>query len=303
MNSKVETLFDYRSVSVPSELGKWHMPQEELEAQLNILSHAHAIETEEEMVEAGDSVACRGESDCPRWNREVLLFYPGHGLCDETLENGLLGARVGETRSLQTPEGEVRLTVQRIVRRKDMPISDAMVQCEGIEGVTTLTDYSRWFREQKEDFYRQRARYQCAKYILDEVEKNSLLSIDPEEQDAWVRQYANCVYDAMVAAGMDPTVPEEGVEFLTEEQARKKMFHQYAWVFPSYLVQSHMAELLSGKSIEDICKEGLEKLAAAHGMTVEAVKATSCQSMIYGKFALEAAMDLLGSYAERFLEE
>lgn len=303
MNSKVKTLFDYRSVSVPSELGKWHMPQEELEAQLNILSHAHAIETEEEMVEVGDSVACKGESDCPRWNRKVLLFYPGHGLCDKTLENGLLGARMGETRSLQTPEGAVRLTVQRIVRRKDMPIGDAMVQCEGIEGVTTLTDYSRWFREQKEDFYRQRARYQCAKYILEEVEKNSLLSIDPEEQDAWVRQYANCVYDAMVAAGMDPTVPDEGVEFLTEEQAREKMFHQYAWVFPSYIVQAHMAELLSGKSIEDICKEGLEKLAVAHGMTVEAVKATSCQSMIYGKFALEAAMDLLGSYAERFLEE
>lgn len=302
MKSKVITLFDYRKVTVPSELGKWHMPAEELENQLKTLSHAHAIETEEEIVETGDSVACRGESACPRWNREVLLFYPSHGLCEEALENGLLGAHVGETRAIQTSEGEVGLTVQRIVRRKDMPIGDAMVQCEHIEGVNTLTDYGRWFREQKEDFYRQRARYQCANYILGEVEKGSTLFLDPEERDAWVWEHTNCIYDAMVAAGMDPTVPEEGVEFLTEEQAREKFFHQYAWVFPTYIVQAHVAEILSGRTMADICKEGLEKLAAEHGMSVEAVKASSCKSMIYGKFAQEAAMELLAVYAEQFLE-
>lgn len=302
MKSKVVSLFDYRKVAVPPELGKWHMPEEELENRLKVLSHAHAIETEEEVVEAGDSVACCGESECLRWNRQVLLFYPGHVLCDEALENGLLGARIGETRAIQTPEGEVRLTVQRIVRRRDMPIGDAMVQCEHIEGVTTLADYSRWFRGQKEDFYRLRARYQCANYILDEVEKGSTLSIDPEERDAWVWEHANCIYDAMVAAGMDPTIPEDGVEFLTEEQAREKFFHQYAWVFPRYIVQAHVAEMLSGKTMENICVDGLEKLAAEHSMTVEEIEASSCKSMIYEKFAMEAAVEHLGNYAEKFLE-
>lgn len=123
-----------------------------------------------------------------------------------------------------------------------------------------------------------------------------------EERDVWVWQRVNCIYDAMVAAGMDPTIPEEGIEFLTEEQAREKMFRQYLGFFSAYVVQAHVAELLSGKTMETICEEGLEKLAKENNMSVEDIRSNSNDSMIYGKFAQEAAMELLSQYAEQFLE-
>ena len=110
------------------------------------------------------------------------------------------------------------------------------------------------------------------------------------------------LYNAMVAAGMDPTIPSEGVDFLTEEQAKEKMYREQEWAFTACVVQSYMAEKLSGVSMEDITREGLEKLAAENGTTVEQLRATSCEAMIQGKFALEKAMELLGAYTEQFLE-
>lgn len=301
MKSTITQLYDYKQSVIPAELRRWHAAEEEIREQLKTLSRNHAFEAEVEEVQSGDSVACRGESTAARWDRKTLLFYPGHGLMP-VLEEALLGAKAGESRTVETAEGPVKLTVKRIVRRRNMPVGDVLVRLEGIEGVETVADYERWFREQREDFYRQRARYQCAKFLLDEIQEKSTLSIDQEEKDAWMKERIDCLYDAMVAAGMDPTIPSEGFDFLTEEQAKEKMYREQEWAFTACVVQSYMAEKLSGVSMEDITREGLEKLAAENSTTVEQLRATSCEAMIQGKFALEKAMELLGEYTEQFLE-
>ena len=116
----------------------------------------------------------------------------------------------------------------------------------------------------------------------------------------WER--VNSLYDAMLAAGMDPRLPREGFDFLTEEQAKEKMYREQEWAFPAYVVQAYMAEKLSGRSMDIIAREGLEKLAAEHGMSVEQVRAGSCDAMVCGKFAMEKALEELGKYTEQFLE-
>ena len=301
MKSTITQLYDYKQSVIPAELCRWHASEEEIREQLKTLSRNHAFEAEVEEVQSGDSVACRGESPAARWNRETLLVYPGRGLMP-AMEEAILGAKVGERRSLETEEGPVTLAVKRIVRRSNMPIGDELVRLEGIEGVETVADYERWFRAQREDFYRQRARYQCAKFLLDEIQEKSTLSIDQEEKDAWMKERIDCLYNALVAAGMDPTIPEEGFDFLTEEQAKTKMYKEEEWAFDEYVVQTYMVGQLTEQPMEDIVREGLEKLAAENGMTAEQLRATSCSAMIDGKFAMEKAMELLGEYAEQFLE-
>ena len=301
MKSTITQLYDYRQSVIPQDLRRWHASEEEIQAQLEVLSRNHAFERDAEEVRTGDSVACKGESGAERWNRETLLVYPGRGLMP-ALEEAVLGARPGERREVQTGEGPATLTVKRIVRRGPMPIGDELVKLENIEGVETVEDYRRWFREQREDFYRQRARYQCAKFLLDEIQAKSTLSIDPEEKDAWMRERIDCLYDAMVAAGMDPKLPEEGFDFLTEEQAKEKMYREQEWAFDEYVVQTYMIGRLTEQPLEDIVREGLEKLAAENGMTAEQLRSTSCSAMIDGKFAMEKAMELLGAYTEQFLE-
>lgn len=303
MKSTITRLYDYKQSVIPAERLRWRVPDQEIADRLETLSHNHAYEMEPETVQTGDSVACRGESACPRWNRETLLFFPGQGLCDGVLENACLGAKVGERRTVSLPEGEVALTVKRILRRANMPVGDALVQAEHIDGVNTVAEYYDWYRADKREFNRMRAKYQSASFLLDEIKAHSEISIDQEEKDAWMWDRINSLYNALVEAGMDPKIPKEGFDFLTEEQAKEKMYHEQEWAFTDFVVQAYVVEHVFGLSLEDVCREGLEKLAAEHGMTVEALRATSCDSMIQGKFAMEKALDLLGGYTEQFLED
>ena len=148
-----------------------------------------------------------------------------------------------------------------------------------------------------------RAKYQSASFLLDEIEAHSEYAIDEEEKREWVTQRVNSLYDALVDAGMDPKIPKEGFDFLTEEQAKEKMYHEQEWAFTDFVVQAYVVEHVFGLSLEDVCREGVEKLAVEHDMTPEQLRATSCNSMIQGKFAMEKALDLLGSYTEQFLED
>ena len=302
MKSTITRLYDYKQSVIPQEMRLWRVKDEEVQAQLETLSRNHAFEADAEEVRSGDSVACRGESPAARWNRETLLFYPGHGLCDAALENACVGAKVGESRTVQTAEGEVKLTVKRIVRRSNMPIGDELIKLEKIEGVETVADYDRWYREDKGAFYRQRALYQSANFLLEEIQEKSELFIDQEEKDAWMWDRVNSLYDAFLAAGMDPKIPEEGFDFLTEEQAKEKMYKEQEWAFTAYVVHAYMAEKFSGQTMKEISQAGVEALAAEHGMTAEELRATSCDAMIDGKFAMEKAMEELCKYTEQFLE-
>lgn len=39
----------------------------------------------------------------------------------------------------------------------------------------------------------------------------------------------------MTVAGIDMTIPEEGTDFLTEEQARRKIYEEYVAGFSGYM--------------------------------------------------------------------
>ena len=165
-----------------------------------------------------------------------------------------------------------------------------------------MADYDRWYREDKGAFYRQRALYQSANFLLEEIQEKSELFIDQEEKDAWMWDRVDHLYDAFLAAGMDPKIPSEGFDFLTEEQAKEKMYKEQEWAFTAYVVQVYMAEKLSGQTMKEISQAGVEALAAEHGMTAEELRATSCNAMIDGKFAMEKAVEELTKYTEQFLE-
>ena len=138
MKSKVVKMYDYKSWEIPAEITRWRIADGEIEQQLKRLSHDHAYEMDADTVELLDSVACRGECESSRWNRSVLLIYPGRKLCAGEIETALIGAKVGESRTVATPDGDVKLTVTRIVRRRNLPIGDKLVKAVGIENVETV---------------------------------------------------------------------------------------------------------------------------------------------------------------------
>lgn len=301
MKSTVTKLYDYTRFEIPAEWTLWRIKDEEIASKLETLSHNHAIEADVDTVEPLDSVACRGESESPRWNRPVLLFYPGRGLCSPELENALVGAKLGESRTVSTPDGNVTLNVTRIIRRRNMPVGDELVRAESIEGVETVADYYRWYREQNEPERRTNAAMMIAYQMIKRIAAESEFSFDEDEKRAFVTDQVDRFYRALVLAGIDPTIPKEGFDFLTEEQAKANMYSDYEPFFNTYVACRHLVELLAGVDAETFCEAGLEKLAADNNMTVEMMLENSGRDACYSKLLQDKALELLAQYTEQFL--
>ena len=302
MKSRIVSAYDYKQAEIPAELGLWRVRDEEIAAKLETLSHDHAYETEPETVERFDSVACSGESTISRWNRTSLRFYPGRRLCDAAIEDALIGAKPGETRSVTTEEGDIALTVTRVIRRVNMPVSDELVQAENIEGVMTVADYERWYRDQNEPERRINATFRMAYHLIEAMMEKSEFAFDENEKHDFLAEQVDIIYDAMVQAGVDPTIPKEGFDFLTEEQAKANMIADFAPRFTEYVTCAHLVELLAGVDAEALCEETLPRLAAENNMTAEALLEGSGKSMCYGKILQDKALELLVPYVEQFLE-
>lgn len=303
MKSTVTDMYDYKSWKIPAELTLWRIADEEINQQLERLSHDHAYETDADTVELLDSVACRGESESPRWNRPVLLIYPGRRLCAEELETALVGAKVGESRTVTTPDGDVKLTVTRIVRRRNMPVGDNLVKAVGIEGADTVKDYFRWYREQNEPERRSNAAMRIAYQLIKQITEKSEFNFDEDEKRAWLNDRVDRFYQALVLAGIDPTVPQDGTDFLTEEQAKANMYVSFEPQFSCCIVCGHLVETLTGVDAETFCEENMEKLAADNHMSAEELIAKSGKSACCDKLLQDKALALLAAYTEQFLED
>ena len=304
MKSKVTKLYDYTQAEIPSQLRLWRVSEDALDRQLILLSRSHAQELDVEQVQSGDSVACRGESAVGRWNKPVLLFYPGHGLCEKAIEDALVGMKPGESKTVAASEGDVTLTVIRIVRRSACPIGDELVKREAIEGVETVADYRRWYRETTEARNRQDRQAHIAVQLIDEIVEKSEYEIDKPEEDEWAKTMANIEYDAAVARGIDPTVPEEGTEFLTEEQARQKYVEMCRPFFRNELIYPAVAERLSGMTSEEFFRAELAREAEVYyHMTVEELLEKGSEEILRRQMFQNGAMQLLKEYGKQLLED
>lgn len=302
MRSTITRLYDRSQYQPEDRLRRWRVSDRQVREQLERLQADHAAETEAEKVQAGDSVACRGESASPLWNRPLLLFYPGHGLCSPA-EDALLGAGTGESRTASIDGAEVTLTVTRIVRTVPSPLTDELVRAENIEGVGTVAEYAAWYRETTEAQNRSRALHTVTRDILREIAERSELSIDPEEEAAWCRRAGDYDYDRDVAAGEDPTIPEEGIEFLTEEQARAKYYEEMKPYFRAYAVNWYLLEHLWQEDPEAVCRDGIQEMAEESGTTAEDLMKDVEPCLLRELMVRSAVQDKLSAEAEKYLED
>lgn len=301
MRSKVTKLFDYTTIPIPAAMLHGCVEDSEIEASIQTLSQNHAVEVDAESVQLGDSVACRGESDAPRWNR-LLLFYPGRGLCEQTLENACLGACVGEQRSAETEEGAVTLTVQRIVRRIAAPIDDALIRSEQIEGVETLEAYRAYYRSIHEPERRAQAVSQAVQMLAAKTVEGSSCDIDEEEAAAWANDQAQRQFDAMLAAGIDPSIMLSTSDFLSHEEALAQLRREFREGFPRYLVNLALVQA-AGLDAEKVFRETMDKLAQDAGMSAEAMLEAAGECRARDIALDKKASELLTGYVETLAKE
>ncbi len=298
MKSIVTKLCDIGSLTVPKELGKWHVGTEEVEDRLNTLARIHADELHPDTVLPGDSVrlSCPGRMD--------VLLFPGLGLPGaEEAEKAVTGLGVGDSLTAPINGRGLTMTVSEILRRVPGAITDQLVQAEGIEGVSTVDQYRRWYLETNEAQNRSTALKEIAFFLLDAIRDCSEYALDPQEADKWTQERAEAAFNDSIAMGEDPHIPDEGFELLTDEQAIARLKEQMLPEFQTVLVTRKLCEA-QGISLtwEDV-REEFEQFTPPEARGETAEEQESIRTAFLESAFVTKAFDLLCVPAEKFLED
>lgn len=297
MKSKVTYLYDMRQASVPEELKKWRVSEAEVQTQLARVAAAHPVEAKPTTVEPGDSVLCRTTGREAKWNREALPFYPGRNMMPE-IETALVGMEVGETKEIDGKS----ITVLEITRRRPSPLTDALIVEEGIEGVSTLAQYKDWWKHNTEQERRNRALSSIVYCLQTEVVSHSQILCDEVEMDRLSHDLAQKQYTAMVNAGIDPTVPDEGIDFLTEEEALEKMAQENRMRLMGCIVNAHYATVLYPMS-KEAYEAAFKELEASMGKSKEELLEYAGEILVNDFIYNKVFYTQASTYAETLLED
>ena len=303
MKSTLMTYYDYRSEPVPESLTYWRVSDEEIQERLMAIARANAQEVSVALVETGDAVSCVciGDSSIP--GREHVLLYPGLDIPGAGIaERAVIGKRVGEAFDTVVGVNPLVLQVEEIRRRYPAQINDDLVQGEYIDGVKTVADFACWYREQNEPERKRIAQMNIASFWMQEVEKKSQLLIDPEERLTWAMRHAKQRFDSLVAAGIDPCIPEEGFDFLTEEQALQQIADGLLLNFNLVVAVRGIADRKGIVLDEEWLEKRYQQIAASEAKSVEQVRAENDAESILERDYMNRVQEMLMAEAERFLE-
>lgn len=303
MKSSVTHLYDYTTASIPEHLRLWRVKDEELDDRLLHLTLLHAREKEVETVQDKDSVVCRGESTAARWNRPVLLFYPGYGLCEQALENALVGMRVGENKTIATVDGDVTVTIQRILRgREPFPVCDDLVKLEKIEGVETLSDYRRWFREKTESQRRNERSIPIGQYFMKEVTEKSEVFINESEEAQWTWDWVDHICSNLAARGTDWKAGFGIDPSASDEEARQQLFASYREGFRNWVLFQALIER-AGMDLNTVRREGMKEIMEYTKQTEDEILECSGNSAVDMSILMKQVKRLFLDYAKHHLDE
>lgn len=306
MKSRVKECYDYKKVEIADELRRWHIPDSEIEQELEKLAKDHSGEEQiEGVIEEGDSVRCIcTEASADSWKGRVVLLYPGRRLPGaEEAEKLVSGRKKGESISCRIGGVQVSLRIEDVIRRNVMGIGDELASKLGLPGVHTVEDYYRWYHGQKDADRRQKACNVIVHEWLEAVAANSEFEIDEEEKKEWALTRANVMYRGMMASGYDPKKQPDGT-VLSEEEALAEIARGQEEFFIPYLIYCYFCESNGFVVTEEDYLAELRKLAKEQGLTEEEAlqrsdltyyRQVTCQEHTFLK--------VLGPEAEKYLED
>lgn len=184
MDIKVKQLYDISKIVVPQEMTKWKVTDDQIEEQLKTIAKLSAVETDGDVAAVDDCVVLSCEEGALA-GRTVLL-YPGLNLPGaEAAEQAVLGLSIGSELTVEL-NGEVKLKVEKILRRVPVAIDDELIKAQAIEGIATVDAYREWYRKKAGMENREQALKMIKSYYLDCLAEKSEFDYDHAELDAWV---------------------------------------------------------------------------------------------------------------------
>lgn len=221
MKTQVTHLFDVKLIPTPEDIPEWRISDVEADQLISNLAAQRATELDVPAVCAGDAVFC---TDGQRFVERTVMIYPGRNMPGaEAAEAALTGAKTGDTVKTELCGAPAALTVKRIVRRLPAAIDDALIAGEHIDGVTTVNAYRKYIRGKTERENLSLSAKYLSSALREQLIECSEYAVDEEEREAWLEISAREMFDMYLQEGMDPHIPEDGTDFLTDEQAMEQI--------------------------------------------------------------------------------
>lgn len=306
MNSKLTCCFNYHTLSIPPQLRRWKIPQEEIQQELQALAADHASnQPVEDVIQKGDSVRCQC-LDCsdPAWRDRAVLLYPGREFPGaEQAEAAVLGKRPGETFSCSLGGEQAQLKVLEALRRVEPAIGPELMWILNIPGVETVEDFSHWYHQQHDAQRRQKAAFGIVGYWMQQTVERSEFFIDQKELEDWCLLRGRMMFDALLAGGIDPRLPEEGFDILTDQQAIQKLAKENQPRFRPFLLYRYLCEKDGFVITQEDHLKALEEIAAQQGLTMEQAQQKSNLSLYQEMKYQEHVFYALEPDAQKELEE
>ncbi|XCP83877.1 hypothetical protein ABXS75_12445 [Roseburia hominis] len=304
MKSKMVSCYDYTQLDVAEDLRKWRHPDSEIEEELTALAKDHSGESEvDEAVKEGDSVRCVCTcASTEGWCGRGILLYPGRSLPGaEEAEKAVTGKKAGDQFTCSLNGITLTLKVDKVVRKVVMQVCDGLVELLDIPGVHTVEDYYRWYHEQHDKEYKEKACIIISQFWLKEMSERSEFVIDEEEKRAWMFTRAELIYNAYERAGIDPHKRQDGT-MMTTEEAMEELAKAQEMYFVPYLMYRYFCEKDHFKVTEEDMITEIGTMAKERGeKKEELMKQTNLDMFKMLKYQ-EHAFSLLMAEAEKLLE-
>ena len=224
MKTKVTKLYDVDLIPTPEGIPDWHVDEASVDALLEALAAQRSTETEVREVQMGDTVFCAAGG---KYAGRTVLIYPGRNMPGaEAAEKAVLGSAPGGTVKTELGGAPAVLTVKKIVRRAPAKIDDALIRDENIDGVDTVEKYRVYIKDKTEEQNRSFSAKHLSAALREELIARSEYEVDEAEQEAWTDNAAQEMLKMYEAEGIDPHVPEEGTDFLTDEEVMENFKNQ-----------------------------------------------------------------------------
>lgn len=208
MKATVKKLCDMDKIAIPPELLKVEVDEKTVTDAVARLGLRYAAETEAEIAEAGDIVHCRADAASYPDGRDVLLYTGAAIPGAEQAALAALGKRVGEGFETSLADKTVQLTVSKIVRRVPVEVNDALIASMGLDGVSTVAEYTAYTRGKMLADLRLERGKEITGIIVSTMDKESEFDCDPAVLDEIVAAQQE-MYSADYAAAGIEIGPEE----------------------------------------------------------------------------------------------
>ena len=218
MNGKVDKLYDIDSIVIPAELLKVSVDEQRIEDEVAMLSLRYAKESQADTAAESDLVYAKADRESYPDGRTILLYTGINMPGAEEAAKAVIGKKAGDVFTSELAGKKVTLTVEKVLHREPVEVTDDLIAGIGIDGVADVKAYKVYLREKMMADQQMENSKGIVRHILDEMTANSTYVYDEAEVKAQSMVMAEQYQKEYEAMGETVTAEEICESMIAQEK-------------------------------------------------------------------------------------